>query len=612
MKALLRSIVAIAALAGVALTLLNQVAAVSFEQIGTGAYVAGEALVKFKSGSSAQDRAAIVLARGHAVLASLNQPGWVRLKVGTGQGMTQVLAAYHSDSSVETAQPNYIYRTTAVPNDAQYGQLWAFKNMGQTVNNSLTQPPASPVYSTNNPGAPGNDMGIEKAWDHITDCSSVVVAVLDTGVKYDQEDLATNMWNGGASFPNHGFDFVNNDNDPKDLNGHGTHIAGVIGASGNNNLGATGVCWKASIMAVRVLDAAGSGTTAEIIQGINFAVSHGAKVINMSFGGGGIDPALSDAVTNAQTHDVVIVVAAGNDGVNNDLSGNATFPCNFTQPNLICVAALDQSYALPNFSNWGATSVDVGAPGTNILSAWAGTSAVISDPLTSGWTFATTTSGGWAFGSVTVGGTPTPSLLDPPTYSSGQYSNSTDDRAYKAFNLAGVDAAVWRVSAAVNVVNGDFFRSRYLSAGGDPFPGGTLVSEDTGVATFPNIRAVEFDISGCISASCSLGFQLQSDAAQRSIGVAITRIRIDTLTFSTTGYNTINGTSMASPETAGLATMLRAYNPQYTFADVVNAITKGGRATASLAGKTTSGNAIDVMSSLAYLNPPAGLTATVQ
>ena len=613
MRALLRSIIAIAALAGVALTLLNQVAAVSFEPVGPGAYVAGEVLVKFKPVYSAQDRTVTIASRGHAVHADLNQPGLVQVKVGGGQTMEQVLAAYQNDPSVEYAQPNYIYRTTAVPNDTQYGQLWAFKNTGQTVTNALTQPPSSTIYSTNNPGAPGNDMGIEKAWDHITDCSSVVVAVVDTGVKYDQEDLAANMWSGGPSYPNHGYDFVNNDNDPKDFDGHGTHVAGIIGASGNNNLGATGVCWKASIMAVRVIDATGSGTTANIVQGINFAVSHGAKVINMSLGGGGgFDAALSDAITNAQTHDVVIVVAAGNDGVNNDAI--PTYPCNFTQSNLICVAALDQDYALATFSNYGATSVDVGAPGTNILSAWAGTNAVISDPLTSGlgWTFATTTSGGWAFGTVSVGGTSTPSLLDPPTYSSGQYNNSTDDRAYKVFDLTGVNVAVWQVSAAINVVNGDYFRTRYSSAGGNPFPGGTLVSENTGVATFPSIRAAEFDISGCISASCSLGFQLQSDAALTDRGVAITRFAINTLTFSTTSYNTINGTSMATPEAVGLAAMLRAYNPQYTFADAVNAITKGGRATASLAGKTTTGKAIDAMSSLAYINPPTGLTATVQ
>lgn len=607
MKALLRSSIATAALVGVTLALLNQVAAVAIEPATGGAYVAGEVLVKFKPVSSSQDRTATVTARGHAVLANLNQSGWMQVKVGSGQTMTQALAAYQSDPSVESVQPNYIYHTTAVPNDLQYGQLWAFRNTGQTINNTLTQPPSSPIYPTNNPGTPGDDVGIEKAWDHITDCSSVVVAVLDTGVNYDQEDLAANMWNGGSSFPNHGYNYINNNNDPRDFQGHGTHVAGIIGASGNNSLGATGVCWKASIMAVRVLDTLGSGTTATIIQGINFAVSHGAKVINMSLGGGGFDLAFSDAITNAQANDVVVVVAAGNDGANNDAV--PTYPCNFTQPNLICVAALDQSYALASFSNYGATSVDVGAPGTNILSAWAGANAVISDPLTSGWTF---TPGGWAFGIVNVNGTPTSSLLDPATYPGGQYNNSSDDRAYKTFNLAGVNAAVWQVSAAINVVNGDFFRRRYASVGGDPFPGGTLVSEETGVATYPSIRTDEFDISGCITVACSLGFELQSDATLTDRGVAVTQFKINTLTFNTTSYNTINGTSMATPEAAGLATMLRAYNPQFTFSDVVNAVTQGGRATASLAGKTTSGKAIDVMSSLAYISPPTGLTATVQ
>ena len=186
-------------------------------------------------------------------------------------------------------------------------------------------------------------------------------------------------------------------------------------------------------------------------------MNQGAKVINMSFvGGGSFDPLFSDAITNAQNSDVVVVVVAGNETSDNDAAGGARYPCNFTQPNLVCVAALDQNYALASFSSWGATSVDVGAPGTNILSTWAGAG-----------------------------------------------SNNTI-------------------------------------------------------------------------------------------------------------YNTLSGTSMASPGVAGLATMLRAYNPQYTCVDTVNAIKHGGRSVPALAGKTTTGKSIDVMSSLAYINPPTGLTATVR
>src|SRR5712692_10206923 len=365
MKTPSRSIT-IAALVGAVLTLYAQVSAAPFVLPNlTGAaasqFVPGEVLVKFKPSAVAQERTASVTAQGHTLLANLNQPGWMHVKLGAGQTMETALAAYRNDPNVEYVQPNYIYHAAAMTNDTQYSQLWAFKNTGQTVGSF---PPTS--------GTVGDDMNIEPAWDHITDCSSVVVAVVDSGVNYNQEDLAANMWNGGPRFPNHGNDFVDNDNDPMDLNGHGTHVAGIIGAAGNNAKGTTGVCWNASIMAVRVLNAMGSGTTANIIQGINFAVTHGAKVINMSLGGGGaFDQIFSDAITTAQNSDVIVVVTAGNSTSNNDVT--AHYPCNFTQLNLVCVAALDPNYALASFSNYGATSVDVGAPGTNILSTWAGT-----------------------------------------------------------------------------------------------------------------------------------------------------------------------------------------------------------------------------------------------
>ncbi len=572
-------------------------------------YVPDEVLVKFNPRVSQEQS---IAGLGNQKIRNLDQSGWVHLKLPLGRTVEQTLAAYKNDSNVEIAQPNYLYHASAFPNDPNYAQQWALKNTGQIV--SAVAQPGSTLDGMNNPGTPGADMDVEAAWDHITDCSSMTVAVVDTGVNYNHTDLASNMWNGGASFPNHGFNFVNNNNDPMDRNGHGTHVAGIIGAIGNNSLGITGACWKASIMAVRVLDAAGSGTTATVISGVNFAVANGAKVINMSLGGSSFDPAFSSTITNAQSNGVVVVVAAGNGLSNNDSGTTPVYPCNFTQSNLICVAALDQNYQLATYSNYGATSVDVGAPGTNILSSWAGTNTSISDPLTSGWTFTTTTTGGWTFGSLFLGGTPTQFLLDPPNYPNVRYNSNTDDRARKTFNLAGVDVAVGQSIAAINVVNGDHFRVGYISTGGDPFAGGGTIIEDvTDLATFPDLVLIMEDISGCISATCSLGFRLQSGATMpKDLGVAITGFNIQTLNFNTTSYNTIAGTSMASAEVAGLATMLRAYNPHYTYREVVNAIKHGGRAVAALAGKTSSGKAVDAMATVAYINPPTGLAASVQ
>lgn len=593
MKASLRSL-AIAAFFGIILLLLDQVAAVPSElPFGTtltaGSYVPGEVLVKFKPTTSAQFRMSAVTVRGHSVLADLKQPGWVQVKIGAGQTMDQALAAYQSSLDVEYAQPNYIYRATAVPNDTQYGQLWAFKNLG----------------------IPGADINIEKAWDHITDCSSVVVAVIDSGVNYDQDDLATNMWNGGPSFPLHGADFVANDNDPMDLNGHGTHIAGIIGAVGNNAEGVTGVCWKASIMAVRVLNAQNMGNTAGVIQGINFAVSQGAKVINMSFGGGSaLDQAFSNAISNAQANDVVVIVAAGNDANDNDVDGAARYPCNFTQPNLVCVAALDQNYALASFSNWGVTSVDVGAPGNNIVSTWAGTQSTITDNFnTSGVLNWTASSGGWAYSPMTFSGGPVDVLVNPASFPSGTYSNIVDNRVYKTFDLSGKNAATLRFHMQLAVLPGDSINLNYRRGGGDPFVVGVQLAGGSG--NTGGVAPFSFDLSPCVSDACAVGFQLLANASGTDQGVGILFFSIETLQLNGTSYNTMSGTSMATPVVSGLAAMLRAYNPQYTYTDVVNAIKTGGRSIAALNGKSTTGKAIDAMSSLSFINSPTGLRATV-
>jgi thermitase len=613
MKILFRSFVLAALVAAVMTIMPGRAFSAPLAPGGAAAYVPGEVLVKYTPSSTLQERKASIAAQGNTFVADLNMGGWTRVRLGASQTVDDAIAAYQSDPSVESVQPNYIYHITQAPNDPSYGQLWAFKNIAQLVTTG--------TYS-NNPGTAGDDMNIEKAWDLITDCSGTasVVAVVDTGVNYNQQDLTSSMWTSGTdTFSiNHGYNFVDNNNDPMDRHGHGTHVAGIIGAEGNNGLGTTGVCWNASIMAVRVLDASGVGTTATITQGVNFAVTHGAKVINMSLGGGGPkDTAFSNAITTAQNADVVVVVSAGNDASNNDTT--PTYPCNFAQPNLICVAALDQSYALATFSNYGPKSVDVGAPGTNILSTWAGTNALIAEPQASGWagwTFTTTKSGGW---DVSATAFTSLALADPSTWPNGSYVQNTDDRAYRSFDLTGADSASLLTVAFINVISSGHFAIAERASGGDPFGVASPAyvwgpySTDTSrpANPFNSVFQIGADISSCITATCSIGFNLVTGTAL-DFGAAVPYFSITTLALNSSSYNTINGTSMATPEVAGLATMLRAYNPQFTATDVVNAIKNGGRPTPSLAGKTSTGRAIDVMSSLVYINPPTGLTYHVQ
>ena len=252
---------------------------------------------------------------------------------------------------VAYAQPNYRYEALAVPepDDSFFDDLWGLSD----------------------PALPDPGVGALEAWEHGKG-SGEVIAVVDTGVDLTHPDIAPNLWTNPSPDPSsddlHGYDFVDDDGDPDDYNFHGTHVAGTAAAVSGNALGTAGVAPEAEIMAVRALDGDGSGSTDEIAEGIAYAAEHGAGVINLSLGGpAGEDEAMSDAVDLAAEEGAVVVAAAGNEGTNND--AEPTTPCTLPQANLICVAALGQGGGLASFSNYGAQSVDIAAPGTGILSA---------------------------------------------------------------------------------------------------------------------------------------------------------------------------------------------------------------------------------------------------
>ena len=213
------------------------------------------------------------------------------------------------------------------------------------------------------------------------------MAVVDTGVSYKHPDLAGNAWKNPGDPPNgadddgngfsddiFGADFFGNDNDPDDDGGHGTHVAGIIGAQGNNLLGVTGVNWEANIMALKFLDENGEGNTADAANAIDYAVAHGARIVNASWGGPSFSQALYGAIKRAGDRGTLVVAAAGNEGVNADVRPD--YPAAFDLPNIVSVAATDRADQLLDFSNYGAKSVDLGAPGDDVYS----TVPTLSDP----------------------------------------------------------------------------------------------------------------------------------------------------------------------------------------------------------------------------------------
>lgn len=569
-------------------------------------YVPDEIIVKFKAAASRTQRQHAIGRRGHRKMRDLGRPELTQIKINRGEDLKAMLSAYNRDPNVEFAQHNYRYRATSTtPNDPLFWQLWALKNDGQTI--FSWGGPNNP-NSTNNPGVTGYDMNLPAAWDYLTDCSSVIVAVIDSGIQYNHADLVNNMWDGsGVGAPNHGWDFVDNDNDPMDQNGHGTHVAGIIAAEGNNGVGTTGVCWKAKLMALRALDTTGAGTTGTIATAVDWARAQGAKVINMSLGGSTPDPTLATAIDNARVADIVVATAAGNNGKNNDTI--QYYPCNYSMSNIVCVGAIDQAYQYASFSNFGQFNVDIAAPGTNIVSEWPGTVTAITDPLSNppgGWT---NVGGGWGYTTLAVSGTPYGALVNPANYNhfTATYADAADNRMYQTFNLTGADVATLEYYLARDFTANDSIKTAYFAGGGDPFAAGmpTLLDSLTGTSSGTAQRQ-EYDITPCIGMTCSIGFQVTSDATTHSFGAAILLFQLNLLAYNLVSYNVTEGTSMATPHVSGLAAMIRAMNPSFASANTIEQLYLGARTLNTLIGSVKNGRVADAWGSVSYLRPTTG------
>lgn len=337
-----------------------------------GAAVPGELLVRFEAGVDADTRSLVRRRAGGDFKEALPVRGLQLLELDPGSSVSAAEARFERQDGVQYAEPNLYRRASRPASDTYFGRLWALENLGQ------------PVDGTS--GSADADIDATEAWDITTGSQDVTIAVIDSGVDGAHPDLAPNMWvnpgesgagreaNGSDDDGNglvddaRGWDWVDADNDPADLNGHGTHVAGTIAARGGDSRGVTGVSWAGRIMALRVLDASGSGTLADLISAYGYAVRSGARVVNLSLGAPGASRAEADAIRSAPG--VLFVAAAGNSATNVDVAPE--YPCAYALDNVVCVAASDQRDELAGFSSYGARSVDLAAPGTNILSAYPG------------------------------------------------------------------------------------------------------------------------------------------------------------------------------------------------------------------------------------------------
>jgi subtilisin family serine protease len=323
-------------------------------------------LVRFRPGAaSANNPASIMPGTSNGRVFSL-VPGLRVVKLGQGVGVEAALHKFRANPNVLYAEPNGRVQTMQTPSDPSFSSLYGLHNTGQTG------------------GTPDADIDAPEAWNITTGNSNTLVAVIDTGIDYTHPDLAANIWTNPGEIPDnftdddgngyvddvHGYDFAYGDSDPFDDNYHGTHVAGTIGAVGNNDAGVVGVNWTAKIAAVKFLDADGYGSWEGAVAAIEYAVAIGARVSNNSWSGQGGSTALYDAIAAAGAAGHLFVAAASNEGW--DADANPMYPAAYDLPNIISVAATDHNDERAYFSNWGATSVDLGAPGLDIYSTFPG------------------------------------------------------------------------------------------------------------------------------------------------------------------------------------------------------------------------------------------------
>ncbi len=548
-----------------------------------GGVVPGVVVASFEGGGAAARGAAVAAVGGEWGEAVRGVPGTRVIELPAGTSVDEAVHTLGERAGVRWAEPDYIYETMAVPNDPLYPDLWGLQNVGQDVRGTT--------------GVPGIDINAPAAWATTTGSPGVRVAIVDSGIAPEHPDLAANL--DGALGRNF---YSANPQEPADpaawadLNMHGTHVAGTVAAVGDNALGVTGVSWRADLVADRVCGIGGTCTSVAIAQGLAYAGAIGAKVANASLGGPNHSYASEAAI--AAYPETLYVVAAGNEAQNVDAT--PSYPCAYPQANIICVAALDSSGGLAGFSNYGREQVDLGAPGVDILSTapnletrFEGSGGLAKwtqepggrweyDPEYETLDFVDTPKPLPASSSLTTAAPVDLTGVRDCRLSYGLRLDTFEERQ-RLFVEASTDGTEW--------VPVQQLAEGYGSSGGRTVP----LTED--------LRRFDGDESVWIR------FRLQADSVAQNqdatVWIASPKVVCIAPMPAQGAYEYSSGTSMASPEVAGVAALAWSAHPEASVAEVRDAILASVVPTLSLATTTATGGRVDAAATLAALAKPA-------
>lgn len=539
-------------------------------------------VVQWDAGVSRQVKTDIVEQAGGEGAENLGSTRFQVVALAGGQSAKDAVASLESDPNVASAAlDTYVQLDSAGPDDPLFAQLWGLENTGAGV---------AGVQGA----VAGDDISALAAWDRTTGGADTVVADIDGGYRFQHPDLRDRAWTNPAESDDgvdndgngivddiHGADFVGSDIDVSPLpvdgdatddlpvgGGHGVHTAGTIAAAGDNGIGITGVAQQASIMPIRVCSYSPTFRgvfcpSSAIIAGINYAGTHGARVANLSLGGSTANTMQRDAM--AQHPDTLYVVSAGNDASDND--ARPKYPCVWnpadaaaTIPeavdNVVCVAATDQADHIASFSNWGRTSVDLAAPGTEILSTYVNRQAGAED-FEGGFSFADWTNNGFAAATgapLTSSGITNDTATQPPSS-----TRDTMTPEYPVTGPATCTLRYWRKLTSIST--GDQFTYRGMVDG-------SQVNSTTGSNQSPAFYSVDIPIpAGDHSVAAKFQY-VRGASTPTANGVWLDDVSINCWAApgqeDSTSYAFLQGTSMAAPHVTGAAALLATYEPKAT------------------------------------------------
>jgi len=582
-------------------------------------YAKGEVIVVMNKGLSASEVSTVLAQKKIRVLKEykniLNSSKSSYMLVTGDTSTKELVARLKKDPNIKSVSPNYRRTISATtPNDPGFGDLWGLHNTGQVVNDAS--------------GTVDADIDAPEAWDSSTGSSDVVVVVFDTGVDYTHEDLSANMWvNPGETAGNgvdddsngyiddvYGYDFAGgnngeNDPDPMDIMGHGTHVSGTIGASGDNGVGITGVNWDVKIMAIKVFRPDLGAYDSDILEAVDYVLNMknnynvNIVAINASYGGScganfQTDP-MNDAIKSLGSAGIAFVAAAGNGGDdevgdNNDVAPEC--PASYDASNIIVVAATDQDDNLASFSNYGATSVDIAAPGTNILSTLPGglvEGTIFSDDVESGqgdWV----ASGSWAI-TTEEASTPTHAWSDSPD---GNYTNNTDaSLTYNTdIDLSGYTGENIGLGACLKFELEEGYDYLHVEASGDSGLSWMRLGSMTGAQSAWACGGVVIP-DYLKTTNFRMRLRLITDDSMAYDGVYIDDIAIGVISPSNT-YDYWAGTSAATPHVTGSVALMAAAFPDETVSKRISRILGGVEVLGSLTGKVATGGRLNIMNSM--------------